>query len=254
MQKTVYAGHTLLDAWNTLNQFRPEDNGFGNLGSGSDYTAFMQLGISALDFGFDADRSTPVYHYHSSYDSFAWMKSRIDTDFSIHATAARFLALLAFRLADDALLPLDMADWARNVNYYVRDLVGATMGLGRDYGDVQQQINITELDEAAKRVRRVADEWVQRTGAEAFRRDESRVRRANGRMVEVLRLFVREGGLPGRAFYTNALVAPNRDDGEFLCSSFSSPPISSSSATIRLHCHWKPRALVLGATLTTKKK
>lgn len=48
MKKVIYGNRTLYDAWYSLYRFRPEDNGFGNLGSGSDYTAFLQLGIGAV--------------------------------------------------------------------------------------------------------------------------------------------------------------------------------------------------------------
>lgn len=41
---------TLYDAWYDLYRFRPEDHGFSDLGSGSDYTAFLQLGIGAVSF------------------------------------------------------------------------------------------------------------------------------------------------------------------------------------------------------------
>lgn len=51
MKKVEYGKKTLYDAWNELYMFRPENNGFTDLGSGSDYTAFLQLGIGALDFG-----------------------------------------------------------------------------------------------------------------------------------------------------------------------------------------------------------
>lgn len=51
MTKVIYPGDnfkTLYDAWHSLYQFRPEDHGFGDLGSGSDYTAFSQLGIGSV--------------------------------------------------------------------------------------------------------------------------------------------------------------------------------------------------------------
>lgn len=52
------------------------------LGSGSDYTVMLQyLGIASTDMGYKAGgASSPVYHYHSNYDSFAWME-KVSTGF-----------------------------------------------------------------------------------------------------------------------------------------------------------------------------
>jgi N-acetylated-alpha-linked acidic dipeptidase len=213
MKKVIYANRTLYDAWDDLNQFLPEDNGFTNLGSGSDYTAFLQLGISALDFGFDADRNTPVYHYHSNYDSYHWMKTLIDPEFSIHATAGQFITLLAYHLADDALIPFDMDTYARNINYYVRDLVVETMNMDPNYGVFQRQIAVPELDKAAKNFRQVAMRFSDRITQKSFLADAKKVDNANKRLRDIQRLFITEEGLPGRPFYKNALYAPSREDG-----------------------------------------
>lgn len=41
--------------------------------SGSDYTAFLQrYGVASGDIGYTGGPKTPVYHYHSIYDSFTW--------------------------------------------------------------------------------------------------------------------------------------------------------------------------------------
>ncbi|RYN90237.1 putative glutamate carboxypeptidase [Alternaria tenuissima] len=212
MKKVEYGKKTLYDAWNELYMFRPEDNGFTDLGSGSDYTAFLQLGIGALDFGMDASRESPVYHYHSNYDLYHWMKSMVDPDFAIHATVGRFIALLAYHLADDALIPFDMDTYARNINYWIRELVGETMGMP-DSGTVQRQIKMSELAAAGRRLRQVATDFTDRISDPSFLDNAARLQKANRVMKDVQRLFVRQEGLPGRQFYKNGLYAPNRDDG-----------------------------------------
>jgi N-acetylated-alpha-linked acidic dipeptidase len=210
---TLLNSRTLYDAWYTLYQFHPEDSGFSNLGSGSDYIAFLQLGIPVLDFGMDASRGSPVYHYHSNYDSYHWMKTMVDPDFSIHATVGRFVTLLAYHLADDVIIPFDMDTFARNINYYVRELVGETMQYGDDYGTIQQQINITELDKTAKRFQQTATSFMDMLNQPSFLDNSTRVKKANKSMASMLKLFVRSEGLSERPFYKNALWAPNRDDG-----------------------------------------
>ncbi|KAF1836648.1 glutamate carboxypeptidase 2 [Decorospora gaudefroyi] len=215
MKQTIYSSsnsnkdETLYDAWYRLNRFRPEDNGFTHLGSGSDYTAFVQMGIGALDFSLDPSSQSSVYHYHSNYDSYHWMKTAVDPHFELHATVGRFLTLMAYRLVDDALIPFDMDTHARNVNYMVRDFVYEVMG----QNEVQRAVKISELSAAGRTLRDVARAFQERVSQPRFLEDGGRVAKANRVMRDVQRLFVRKEGLPGRPFYKNALFAPNRDDG-----------------------------------------
>ena len=60
---------TMYDVW----KFENPDAKPGVLGSGSDYTSFLHRGISAIDMGAGGGPTDPVYHYHSSYDSYHWM-------------------------------------------------------------------------------------------------------------------------------------------------------------------------------------
>ncbi|CAN9321309.1 unnamed protein product [Alternaria alternata] len=216
MAKVEYGKKTLYDAWHELYMFRPEDNGFTNLGSGSDpgLPSDCEMGTDkdTVGSGMDASRESPVYHYHSNYDSYHWMKSMVDPDFAIHTTVGRFIALLAYHLADDAFIAFDMDTYARNINYWIRELVGETMGMP-DSGAVQRQIKMSELAAAGRRLLQVATDFTDRTGEPSFLDDAARVQKASRVMKDVQRLFVRQEGLPGRQFYKNGLYAPNRDDG-----------------------------------------
>ena len=61
----------------------------GALGSGSDYTPFLQhLGIPSTDMGFGGDYGV----YHSAYDSFYWMDQFGDPGFRYHVAAAQVWA------------------------------------------------------------------------------------------------------------------------------------------------------------------
>lgn len=58
-------GQTVRDLW---------DGHIRTMGSGSDFTAFQDFaGIPSVDLGFAAAHNSPVYHYHSNYDSWHWM-------------------------------------------------------------------------------------------------------------------------------------------------------------------------------------
>lgn len=139
----------------------------------------------------------------------------IDPDFNIHATVGQFITLLAYHLADDALIPFDMDTYARNINYWIRDLVGETMGRP-DSGELQRQIKLNELAAAGRTFQQTASDFADQTTEKAFLNDGGRVQKANRIMRDVQRLFVRAEGLPARLFYKNALYAPNRDDGKWI--------------------------------------
>ena len=59
--------------------------GVNPLGSGSDYTVFLQrIGIASSNGGFGATLHNPVYHYHSVFDSNAWQERYGDPGFHRH--------------------------------------------------------------------------------------------------------------------------------------------------------------------------
>ena len=63
----------------------------GYLGSGSDYTAFVDhLGVPALNVSFSGRYGV----YHSIYDDFFWMEKFGDPEFLQHATAAKLYTLM----------------------------------------------------------------------------------------------------------------------------------------------------------------
>lgn len=108
------SNYTLYD------HFVDKSNGYiSNLGSGSDYTVYLDhLGISSADIGFVPGKDDPIYHYHSNYDSFYWMKTFADPDFIFHNLAAKFLGLVALKTSEEAVLPLTVTDYATTLSGY----------------------------------------------------------------------------------------------------------------------------------------
>src|SRR5213593_189985 len=126
-------GNSVYEAWrdraweNAPESDRYDANGsekpappprIGALGSGSDYTPFLQhLGVPALDMGFGGDYGV----YHSAYDSFYWMSHFGDPTFQYHVAAAQIWGTIAMRLADAAGLPLDYTDYAAQLREFVNE-------------------------------------------------------------------------------------------------------------------------------------
>ncbi|KAL7416181.1 hypothetical protein BDY24DRAFT_381285 [Mrakia frigida] len=98
--------------------------GIPSLGSGSDFTPFLQhLGVASIDGpGFSNGPQDPVYHYHSIYDSQYWMEQFGDAGFHRHVTAAKILGLVLLRMSDSLVIPLNITQYASELSDY-RDKV-----------------------------------------------------------------------------------------------------------------------------------
>ncbi len=93
----------------------------GALGSGSDYTVFIDhLGIASLDLGYGGEDGGGIYH--SIYDDFYWYTHFADTDFRYGRALAQTIGIAVMRLADADLLPYDFTGFTDTVRTYVDDL------------------------------------------------------------------------------------------------------------------------------------
>jgi len=91
------------------------------LGSGSDYTPFLQhLGIAALNLGFGGEDSGGSYH--SIYDSFAHYTRFGDPGFNYGIALAKVGGRAVLRLANADVLPLAFAPLAETVGKYLKEV------------------------------------------------------------------------------------------------------------------------------------
>ncbi len=94
------------------------------LGSGSDYTPFLQhLGIASLNVGFGGENGGGSYH--SQYDSFDHYARFGDPGFRYGVALAQVAGRLTLRIANADVLPMRAANYAETVGRYlgeVRDL------------------------------------------------------------------------------------------------------------------------------------
>ncbi|MCA8943900.1 MAG: M28 family peptidase, partial [Planctomycetes bacterium] len=94
----------------------------GNLGSGSDYTAFVcRLGIPSFDFGSRGGHGV----YHSRFDTFFTMESFLDPGFVAHEAMARFLAIATYRFANSDVPPIEPSAWIPWLSSALDSLDGA---------------------------------------------------------------------------------------------------------------------------------
>ncbi len=93
----------------------------GALGSGSDYTPFLQhAGIASLNLGFGGEGDDGIYH--SIYDDFYFYTHFLDTDFVYARALAQTVGTAVIRLSDAEVLPFQFSNFADTVQTYVKDL------------------------------------------------------------------------------------------------------------------------------------
>jgi N-acetylated-alpha-linked acidic dipeptidase len=98
-----------------------DDLRLGALGSGSDYTPFLQhLGIASLDLGFGGEGDYGVYH--SAYDSFDHFRQFVDPTFEYAVALAKVGGRVVLRASEAELLPTRAADFAQAVAAYDDEL------------------------------------------------------------------------------------------------------------------------------------
>jgi N-acetylated-alpha-linked acidic dipeptidase len=91
------------------------------LGSGSDYTPFLQhLGIASLNLGYYGESDGGIYH--SIYDDFYWYTHFGDPTFVYGRALSQTVGTAVMRLADAELLPYDFSDFTDTLRRYVGDL------------------------------------------------------------------------------------------------------------------------------------
>jgi N-acetylated-alpha-linked acidic dipeptidase len=88
----------------------------GDLGSGSDFTPFLQhVGVPSTDIGSSGQYGV----YHSVFDNYAWFTMNADPHFVYLQEMARIFGLQAIRMADTDVLPYDYANYAKEISSYL---------------------------------------------------------------------------------------------------------------------------------------
>lgn len=91
------------------------------LGSGSDYTPFLQhLGIASLNIGYGGESGGGSYH--SAFDSFDYYTRFGDPTFEYGVALAKTAGRATLRLANADVLPLRMSNFAANVRTYLDEV------------------------------------------------------------------------------------------------------------------------------------
>ena len=94
----------------------------GALGSGTDYTTFVDhLGVASLNLAFEGE-DPDAGIYHSIYDDFYWYTHFSDTNFVYGKALAQTVGTAVMRLGDADLLPFEFTDFADTMQLYLTQL------------------------------------------------------------------------------------------------------------------------------------
>lgn len=189
----------------------------GALGSGSDYTVFLDhLGIAAVDFGFRGKNGV----YHSAYDNFNWMDRFGDPGFAYHATAARLLGVLAMRLASSDVLPFRFGSYAGALEIYLQAIERQVVRINRKASvatDAESRdtliVDFSPVEEAIETFGKAGADLDAAVDQLIARQDSDSAAAVNEPLMLLERSFLSEEGLPARPWFRHLLFAPGLTTG-----------------------------------------
>ena len=174
------------------------------LGSGSDYTAFLDyLQIASLDLGFGGDGGGGVYH--SVYDSFYWYTHFSDGEFVHSAALSRVIGTAILRLANADVLPFEFRATAETLRGYVEEIAKMP--------GVDQRIDVMSIRDALAKLDSAASNYersLQRLDHldDPSRKSAAGLARVNDVLYLTERDFRRDAGLPRREWFKHLAYAP----------------------------------------------
>ncbi|PYX09962.1 MAG: glutamate carboxypeptidase [Acidobacteria bacterium] len=172
----------------------------GDLGSGSDYTVFLQhLGVPSSDVS-----STGSYGvYHSVFDNFNWFKKFADPDFAYEQEMARVFGIEAIRMADADVLPYDYEEYAKEITAYIE---AAKKKADNDFGG--QSPDFKQAMDAAHHFEQAAAKTLERE-----KNSSRNLPSLNQALRQAERALLIPDGLPNRPWFHHAIYAPGQYTG-----------------------------------------
>jgi N-acetylated-alpha-linked acidic dipeptidase len=170
----------------------------GDLGSGSDYTAFLQhLGVPATDIGSDG----PYGVYHSVFDNYNWFIKFADPTFVYEQQQARVFGLEILHMADADVLPYDY-------KLYGQSVLGYLDTAQRDATAAKLQLDFAPALAAAKRFEAAGTAIHERQTQPTGDLDA-----LNAALRDAEEALLNPQGLPKRPWFRHTIYAPGEYTG-----------------------------------------
>jgi N-acetylated-alpha-linked acidic dipeptidase len=210
------------------------DMPLGPLGSGSDYTAYLQhLGIGSLNLGFGGENES-AGSYHSVYDTFYHVTHFDDPGLQYGAALSKVVGRLVLRAADAPRVPARYSDFASTVSRYlteIKKLAADQREKDRTLADLRREgdfrlassptdpivappergitpvFDMLPLENAVDHLKRAASAADAMLGREDALPPATQAR-INADLAQIDQLLLDPQGLPGRPWFKNLVYAP----------------------------------------------
>jgi N-acetylated-alpha-linked acidic dipeptidase len=172
----------------------------GDLGSGSDYSVFIQhLGIPSTDM----TSSGPYGVYHSAFDNFNWFKKFADPTFVYEQEMARVFGIEALHMAQTDVLPYDYELYGKEIGAYIDN--------ARDKASHMLGANAPDFSKASDAAKRFMN-----AGAKILAIQKNPPQdavRLNQVLISAERALLSPQGLPNRPWFRHLIYAPGQYTG-----------------------------------------
>ena len=202
------------------------------LGSGSDYSPFMQhLGIASFNLGFGGEDNGG--EYHTMYDSYELYKRFKDPTFQYGATLVKVAGRTSLRLANATVLPFEFQRFTNTVNGYTNEVVKLVEDLRAKTEKENQLINegtytlvanpnevfiapkpkadvpylnFAPLENAMVNLKEQSQAF--EDASKSFDKSSKKTQELNQILKSVDQVFISDAGLPRRPWFKNQIYAP----------------------------------------------
>ena len=214
----------------------------GALGSGSDYTPFLQhLGVNSLNLEFGGEADYGVYH--SAYDSFDHFRRFVDPTNEYGVALAKVAGRIMLRASQAELIPAHETDFAASVSGYADELHKLSENMRSKTRELNKlldddayklaanpdkpraappradevpYLNFSELDNAVQKLEQSAkafDKEYARLDAGTDAALNGERERVNATLSILEQSLTDPRGLPGRDWYQHMIYAPGAHTG-----------------------------------------
>ena len=216
-----------------------EDQRIDALGSGSDYSSFLDhAGVPAMNLGFGGEDTGGIYH--SIYDDFYWFTHFSDSSFVYGKALSQAAGIAVMRLASADLLPFAFTNLAETSGQYVKQLKKLRDSVSDQIGERNRsidegvyvatsdprdpifapakqeppsQFDFASLDKAVESLDKAANSYDKAYSAALAGNNSDASRQAslrsiNQKLLQAERMLTSTEGLSGRPWYRHLLYAP----------------------------------------------
>ncbi|MGA7522134.1 MAG: M28 family metallopeptidase [Acidobacteriaceae bacterium] len=173
----------------------------GDLGSGSDFTPFIQhLGVPSTDVGSQG----PYGVYHSVFDDYAWFVQNADPTFAYEQEMARIFGLQVLHMADADVLPYNYVTYGKQLTAYLEAAQKKASDAGMQHLDFAPALAAAQkFTDLAQQVREKQENPGEIADLRSF----------NNQLRNVEEGLLNQAGLPGRPWYKHTIYAPGEYTG-----------------------------------------